>query len=149
MLEKDFDRIKEVFGKEPVETEETFIKGWFKTGDLGKIDKDGYYFLTDRIKHLIISGGENISAKEVESVINGIKGVIESCVVGIPDETWGEKAVALVQKSEGFELEESKIKSICKEKLHDWKCPKTILFTDHIPKNTMGKVLKGKVKLLF
>ena len=141
--------ITKTYWQKPVETEETFTKGWFKTGDLGKIDKDGYYFLTDRIKHLIISGGENISAKEVELVINGIKGVLESCVVGIPDEIWGEKAVALVQKSEGFELEESKIKSICKEKLHDWKCPKTILFTDHIPKNTMGKVLKEKVKLLF
>ncbi|WP_299979189.1 hypothetical protein [Desulfobacula sp.] len=61
----------------------------------------------------------------------------------------GEKVVALVQKTEGVELTEAKIKSVCKEKLHDWKCPKKILFTDNIPKNTMGKVLKKKVKSFF
>lgn len=141
--------IIKTYWQKQVETQQAFINGWFKTGDLGKTDKDGYYFLTDRIKHLIISGGENISAKEVETVINDIKGVIESSVVGIPDEIWGEKVVALVQKMENFELTESTIKSMCKEKLHDWKCPKKIVFTNTIPKNTMGKVLKEKVKKLF
>ncbi|MCP3873141.1 MAG: AMP-binding protein [Desulfobacteraceae bacterium] len=140
--------IKEYWQK-PIETKAAFNDGWFRTGDLGRIDDEGYYYLTDRIKHLIISGGENISAKEVETVINNIKGVTESSVVGLADETWGEKVVALVQKDPEFELKESQIKRLCKEKLHDWKCPKKIIFTKNIPKNTMGKILKEKVKQLF
>jgi len=141
--------ITKEYWQKPVETQKTFDNGWFKTGDLGKIDKKGYYYLTDRIKDLVITGGENVSAKEVESVINGIQGVKESSVVGIPDETWGEKVVALVEKTPESKLSESKIKSVCKENLHDWKCPKIILFTENIPKNTMGKVLKEKVKSFF
>lgn len=137
------------YWEKPVETADAFKDGWFKTGDLGKKDKDGYYYLTDRIKHLIITGGENVSAKEVETVINQLEGVKEAAVVGIPDETWGEKVVALVETPPGVELSESKIKSACKEQLHDLKCPKKIMFADHIPKNTMGKVLKEKVKQFF
>ncbi|MCK5165063.1 MAG: acyl--CoA ligase [Desulfobacula sp.] len=137
------------YWEKPAQTQKTYEEGWFKTGDLGRMDKDGYYFLTDRIKHLIITGGENVSAKEVETIINTIKGVKESSVVGIPDETWGEKVVALVEKTPGIQLSESKIKSICKEKLHNWKCPKKIVFTQDIPKNTMGKVLKEKVTEFF
>lgn len=141
--------ITKEYWQNPQETKKTFKEGWFKTGDLGRINRDGYYFLTDRIKHLIITGGENVSAKEVETIINRVEGVKESSVVGVPDETWGEKVVALVEKTPGCELSESKITSACKENLHNLKCPKKILFTKKIPKNTMGKVLKEKVKLFF
>jgi len=72
------------------------VKGWFKTGDLGKRDGDGYYYITDRLKHIIISGGENISPKEIESVIDRHQQISESCVIGVPDEKWGEKVVAAV-----------------------------------------------------
>ena len=84
------------YWRKPAETASAFEQGWFRTGDLGNIDKDGYYYLTDRIKHIIISGGENISPKEVEIVINQLADVVESSVVGIPDEKWGEKVVAAV-----------------------------------------------------
>jgi len=141
--------ITKEYWQKPVETNQSFKDGWFKTGDLGRIDKQGYYYLTDRMKHLIITGGENVSAKEVETVINTVEGVQESSVVGIPDDTWGEKVVALIEKMPGCVVSESKIKSVCREKLLDWKCPKKILFTDRIPKNTMGKVLKEKVKSFF
>ncbi|MBU1342297.1 MAG: AMP-binding protein [Proteobacteria bacterium] len=137
------------YWQKTMETKAAFKQGWFKTGDLGRMDKDGYYYLTDRIKHLIITGGENVSATEVERVINSIDGVKESSVVGVADEVWGEKVVALVEKIPGIELSELKIQSICKEMLHNLKCPKKILFTNHIPKNTMGKVLKEKVKNFF
>ncbi len=137
------------YWQKPAETKAAFHNGWFKTGDLGRMDNHGYYFLTDRIKHLIISGGENISAREVEMVINNIDGVIEACVVGVPDKTWGEKVVALIQKDPDVKLDEHQIKSECKKKLHDWKCPKKILFTKKIAKNTMGKVLKETVKKIF
>ena len=133
----------------PDETAETFKDGWFRTGDLGKMDEAGYYYLTDRIKHIIISGGENVSAKEVETVINQIDGVDESVVVGEPDEKWGEKVVAAVTLKSGIELTEADIIAYCKKHLHDWKCPKEIMFLDEIPRNTMGKILKEEVKKIF
>ncbi len=133
----------------PNETKESFHQGWFKTGDLGKADEDGYYFLTDRIKHIIITGGENVSAKEVETVINTMDDVIESAAVGIPDDKWGEKVVAMVATAQDAGLNESFVITCCKESLHDWKCPKRVVFTDQLPKNTMGKVLKETVKKLI
>jgi len=137
------------YWRKPLETAATFEDGWFRTGDLGRIDKDGYYYLTDRIKHIIITGGENVSAKEVESVINLVDGVLESSVVGIPDEKWGEKVVAAVVKKVGADLSPKELQAFCKKRLHDWKCPKGIIFVEEIPKNTMGKVLKEDVKKFF
>ena len=137
------------YWRKPLETAATFEDGWFRTGDLGKIDEDGYYYLTDRIKHIIITGGENVSAKEVESVINLVDGVLESSVVGIPDEKWGEKVVAAVVKKAGVDLLPKELQAFCKKRLHDWKCPKEVIFVEEIPKNTMGKVLKETVKKIF
>jgi malonyl-CoA/methylmalonyl-CoA synthetase len=137
------------YWRKPLETAATFEDGWFRTGDLGRIDEDGYYYLTDRIKHIIITGGENVSAKEVESVINLVDGVLESSVVGIPDEKWGEKVVAAVVKKVGADLAPKELQAFCKKRLHDWKCPKGIIFVEEIPKNTMGKVLKEDVKKIF
>jgi malonyl-CoA/methylmalonyl-CoA synthetase len=133
----------------PEETAKAFERGWFRTGDLGRVDEEGYYYLTDRIKHIIISGGENISPKEVEMVINQLEDVAESCVVGIPDEKWGEKVVAVVVKRPGSRIRSREIQEACREHLHDWRCPKEIVFLEELPKNTMGKVLKEEVKKIF
>ena len=137
------------YWRKPEETARAFEKGWFRTGDLGRVDEDGYYYLTDRIKHIIISGGENISPKEVEVVIDQFEGVVESSVVGIPDEDWGEKVVAAVVTSPGTRVEAQEIQRFCKQHLHDWKCPKEIVFLKELPKNTMGKVLKEELKKFF
>lgn len=137
------------YWQKPDETERAFEKGWFRSGDLGKIDEDGYYYLTDRCKHIIISGGENISPKEVEGVINQLEDVLESSVVGVPDKTWGEKVVAAVVTRPEFGIGEDEIKAHCKRHLHDWKCPKKIAFLKELPKNTMGKVVKEDVKKYF
>ncbi|MBM4350852.1 MAG: long-chain fatty acid--CoA ligase [Deltaproteobacteria bacterium] len=137
------------YWKKPKETEVVFVNGWFRTGDLGKKDKDGYYYITDRLKHIIISGGENISPKEIESVINQHPKVSESCVVGIPDEKWGEKVVAAVILKPGVAFAEKEIRDHCKQHLHDWKCPKEILFLDELPRNRMGKILKEDVMKSF
>ena len=131
------------------ETAKAFVDGWFRSGDLGRVDDEGYYYLTDRLKHIIISGGENISPKEIEAVINRIDGVSESSVVGVPDEQWGEKVVAAVVPKQGFTLAPQAILSFCKEQLHSWKCPKDIRFLEALPRNTMGKVLKKEVEKLF
>jgi len=133
----------------PRETEAAFVNGWFRTGDLGKKDEDGYYYITDRLKHIIISGGENISPKEIESVINQHQKVLESCVVGIPDEKWGEKVVAAVGLKPGVTLTTKEIQDHCKQYLLDWKCPKEILFLGELPRNKMGKVMKEEVVKSF
>jgi malonyl-CoA/methylmalonyl-CoA synthetase len=137
------------YWRKPEETAKTFEQDWFRTGDLGNIDKDGYYYLTDRIKHIIISGGENISPKEVEVVINQLEDVIESSVVGIPDEKWGEKVVAAVVRKTASNIKPEEIRAHCKKNLHDWKCPKEVVFVRELPRNTMGKVLKEEVKNIF
>ena len=137
------------YWRKPEETAKTFSDGWFRTGDLGRVDEEGYYYLTDRIKHIIISGGENISPKEVEAVINRYKGVSESCVVGVPDEQWGERVVAAVVPKQGHEIMTEDLQQHCKRHLHNWKCPKGILFVKDLPRNTMGKVLKEEVKKFF
>lgn len=137
------------YWNDPAETDRAFVEGYFRTGDLARRDEDGYYFLTDRIKHIIISGGENVSPKEIERVINTLEGVRESAVVGIPDETWGEIVAAAVVAGNDSSLTSDDIKAVCKERLLDWKCPKRIIITDDLPKNQMGKVLRDEVKKLF
>jgi acyl-CoA synthetase (AMP-forming)/AMP-acid ligase II len=137
------------YWEKPRDTEAAFLNGWFRTGDLGKRDEDGYYYLTDRLKHIIISGGENISPKEIESVIDRHQKVSESCVVGIPDEKWGEKVVAAVVLKPGVALKAKEIIDYCKNHLLDWKCPKEVVFLKELPRNKMGKVTKEEVARLF
>lgn len=137
------------YWKKPGETEAVFVKGWFRTGDLGKKDEEGYYYITDRLKHIIISGGENISPKELESVINQHQTVAESCIVGIPDDKWGEKVVAAVVLKPGITLTPKEIQDHCKQHLLDWKCPKEVFLLGELPRNKMGKVMKEEVVKLF
>jgi malonyl-CoA/methylmalonyl-CoA synthetase len=137
------------YWRKPADTQEAFEAGWFRTGDLGRIDDDGYYYLTDRIKHIIISGGENISPKEIEAVLNQLDQVVESSVVGIADDKWGEKVVAAVVPKTDATVKVEDIQSYCKQHLHGWKCPKEVVFVDALPKNTMGKVLKEDLKAFF
>ena len=137
------------YWEKPEETAKAFEQGWFRTGDMGNVDDEGYFYLTDRIKHIIISGGENVSPKEVESVLNQIENVVESSVVGILDEKWGERVVAAVVCQSGSSFVPHELQNFCKEHLHNWKCPKEIVFVKELPKNTMGKVVKEEVKKLF
>lgn len=137
------------YWQNPEETRRAFEGGWFRTGDLGRQDANGYYFLTDRIKNIIITGGENVSPKEIEMVINEHGDVVESSVVGILDDTWGEIVVAAVVVKHGSQLTPEAIKSMCRERLLNWKCPKSVRIMGELPKNRMGKVLRDKVKELF
>ena len=137
------------YWRKPEETLKTFEGDWFRTGDLGKVDGDGYYYITDRLKDIIISGGENISPKEIEEVINQLNGVIETSVIGITDEKWGEKIVAAVVLKDGVYLSDKDIQSHCKRLLHNWKCPKNVFFLKKIPRNSMGKILKEEVKKII
>ncbi|MCJ7784043.1 MAG: AMP-binding protein, partial [Desulfobacterales bacterium] len=133
------------YWEKPQETEAAFVDGWFRTGDLGKSDENGYYYITDRLKHIIISGGENISPKEIESVLDRHQKILESCVVGVPDEKWGEKVVAAIVLKPGATLAVKEIEAYCKTHLLDWKCPKEVFFLEELPRNRMGKVMKEEV----
>lgn len=137
------------YWEKPQETEAAFVNGWFRTGDLGKKDEDGYYYITDRLKHVIISGGENISPKEIESVLDRHQKILESCVIGVPDKKWGEKVVAAIVLKPGATLTVKEIEAYCKSLLLDWKCPKEVFFLEELPRNRMGKVMKEEVAKRF
>lgn len=137
------------YWQKPEETKKAFVNDWFRTGDLGYMDRDGYYYLTDRIKNIIISGGENISPKEIENVINAMDSVTDSAVVGLADEKWGEKVVAAVVLKPDSDLTPETIVRHLKSHLHPWKCPKQVIITKQLPRNTMGKILTGEVRKFF
>ncbi|MDZ7760531.1 MAG: acyl-CoA synthetase [Desulfovermiculus sp.] len=137
------------YWRDPEETDKAFYNGWFRTGDLGSVDKEGYYYLSGRLKDIIISGGENISPKEVEDVINQYPGVLESAVLGVPDEKFGERVVAVVVKRDDREISIEEMQNYCRKQIHKWKCPKEFLYVENLPKNIMGKVLKEELKESF
>ena len=124
----------------PDATRAAFDDGWFRTGDVGEIDDEGYLYIKDRLKDMIISGGENIYPAEIENVVIGIPGVTEAAVIGLPDEKWGEIACAVVVTDP--ELTEAHIIETCATQLARFKVPKKVIFTEAIPRNPTGKVLK-------
>ena len=132
----------------PEATEESFDKGWFRTGDIAEIDDEGFLFIKDRIKDMIISGGENIYPAEVENVIIAHPAVSEVAVIGLPDDKWGEIACAIVVGNEDDTNEEDIIAS-CAEKLSRYKLPKKVIFIEAIPRNPAGKVLKRMLREQF
>ena len=126
----------------PEKTKESFHKGWFITGDIGKIDKDGYVTFLGRSKDLIISGGLNIYPAEVEEVINSHSSVLECAIIGVPDKYFGEAVKVFVVLKKGKKADEEEIISYCREKLASYKKPKYVEFIGALPKNSMGKVQK-------
>jgi long-chain acyl-CoA synthetase len=140
------DNIALGYWKLPVETAETFRNGWLYTGDMARVDSDGYVYIVDRKKDMIISGGENISSKEVEDVIFRHPAVQEVAVIGIPDEEWGESVKALVALKPGMKVTEQEIIDFCKDSLSSFKKPKSVDFLDELPKNPAGKVHKAELR---
>lgn len=124
------------------ETEEALRGGWLRTGDVATVDSDGYIYIVDRKKDLIISGGENISPREVEEVIYQHPKVRECSVIGIPDDRWGEQVRAIVVLRPDETLVESELLSFCKARLAKYKMPKSIVFVDQLPKDPVGKIQK-------
>jgi acyl-CoA synthetase (AMP-forming)/AMP-acid ligase II len=139
VIKSDF-LLKEYWNR-PDATRAAFDNGWFRTGDIGEIDKEGYLYIRDRMKDMIISGGENIYPAEIESVIIGIPGVSEVAVIGVADEKWGEIACAIVVGDQS-EVSEQQIVDFCGARLARYKLPKKVIFAEAIPRNPAGKVLK-------
>lgn len=126
----------------PEATAETFTDdGWFKTGDIAVMDADGFVYIQDRVKDMIISGGENVYPAEIENVLMAMEGITEAAVIGIPSEKWGESPLAVVVKNDDSITAEDVI-AHCDGKLARFKMPKSVEFTDVIPRNPTGKILK-------
>ena len=133
----------------PEATAETITAdGWLRTGDVAATDKEGFIYIQDRIKDMIISGGENVYPAEIENVILGRSGVTEVAVIGQPSEKWGESPFAIVVKNDSA-LTETDILDHCDGKLARFKLPKGAAFIDVIPRNANGKVLKRELRLQF
>lgn len=130
----------------PEETANTIKDGWLHTGDIGYADEDGYFYITDRKKDLIIRGGENVSPQEVEDVICKHQKVVDAGVVGIPDKVYGEEIKAFVVLRPGLQATEEEIIEFCKGYLPTFKRPKQVQFISALPKNLMGKLLRAELR---
>jgi fatty-acyl-CoA synthase len=129
----------------PEKSAETFRGGWVHTGDLGLVDEEGFLFIKGRLKDMIISGGQNVHAAEVEETILSIPGVADCAVFGLPDDVWGERVTALIVRTKGDadRLTAESVADFCRQRLAGFKTPKTVLFEDEaLPRTPTGKVQK-------
>ncbi|WP_254524491.1 class I adenylate-forming enzyme family protein [Natrinema caseinilyticum] len=130
----------------PDATAETVVDGWVRTGDIGRIDEDGYVYLLDRASDLIISGGMNVYSTEVEEALDEHDGIREVAVIGVPDDDWGEAVVAIAVPRDDVSPTEDDILSFADERLADYKKPKSVEFRDEIPKTPYGKMDKKALR---
>ena len=135
--------------RQPHETQAALVDGqWLRTGDAAYLDEQGYIFLFDRFKDMIISGGENICPAEIENVLNGHPSVREVAVIGVPHEKWGETPRAVVVLREGQQAKPEELIAFTRERLAHYKCPTSVVFADVLPRNASGKLLKRELRLL-
>ena len=133
----------------PDATAEAIVNGWFHTGDVGVVDEDGFFFVVDRKKDMIISGGENIYPAEVEDVLYGHPDIAEAAVIGVPDPRWGETVRAIVVPKSGTSPTETAIMEWTQGRLARYKQPRSVVFVDVLPRNPAGKVLKYELRDRF
>jgi len=132
--------------KNPEATAEASQHGWHHTGDIGYVDEDGYLFIVDRAKDMIITGGFNVYSAEVEQALLAHPAVRDCGVVGLPDEKWGERVVAVVQPQEGADVTEAELIAYAKERIGSVKAPKQVHVWPDLPRSTVGKVLKAEMR---
>jgi len=120
--------------------------GWFRSGDAGYLDADGYLYIHDRVKDMIVSGGENVYPAEVENVLMGHPAIADVAVIGVPHEKWGETAKAVVVRKPGVEVTEQEIIDHARERLARFKCPTSVDWADALPRNPSGKILKKDLR---
>jgi len=137
------------YWRRPQDTEAAMEDGWLRTGDIGVADDDGYIEIRDRTKDLIISGGENIYPAEVEDALYQHPAVSECGVIGVPDETWGEVGRAVVVLREGASAAPEQLLAFLADRIARYKVPKSVVFTDTLPRTASGKVIKQKLRSQF
>jgi long-chain acyl-CoA synthetase len=139
------DNVMKGYWRHPDATAEAIKDGWFATGDMARVDEDGYFFIVDRKKELIIRGGYNIYPREVEEVLYEHPAVREAAVVGVPHEELGEEVGAAVALKEGQQVEAEELSAFVKDRLAAYKYPRRIWFVDELPKGPTGKILKREI----
>lgn len=133
--------------KLPAETAETFDeRGYFRTGDIGRLDEDGHLYITGRLKEMLIVGGENVFPREIEEVLDQHPSVHASAVIGVADEVRGELPWAFVELNEGAEFDEAALRTWCRARLAGYKVPRQIEVLDRLPRNATGKILRRELK---
>ena len=134
------------YWNKPEATKEAIVDGWFQTGDAGYFDKDGFLYIHDRVKDMIVSGGENIYPAEIENALFAHVDIADVAVVGIPDDNWGESVLAFVVKASNVELSETAVIDFAKTKIASYKVPKKIVFIEALPRNPSGKILRRELR---
>jgi len=131
----------------PKETASAFLDGdWFRSGDVGIMDENGYLYIVDRLKDLIITGGENVYPREVEEIMYTFPAVSECSVVGVEDKEYGERVTAFVVTKKGCQLDKAELKAFLKKQLSGFKVPKEFIAVESLPKSNAGKILKRDLK---
>ncbi|MGQ4618929.1 long-chain-fatty-acid--CoA ligase [Nocardia sp. R7R-8] len=137
------------YWNKPEETAAALRDGWMHTGDGGYIDDRGYVFIVDRLKDMIVSGGENVYSAEVENALAGHPSVVACAVVGIPDSDWGERVHAFVVRAEGTNVTAEELRSHCKSEIAGYKAPRSVEFVEQLPLSGAGKVLKRELRAKY
>jgi len=141
--------MKGYWNREDATAEAIDTQGWFHSGDIGYLDDEDFLFLCDRVKDMVISGGENVYPAEVESVLYGHPSIVEVAVIGLPNDKWGEAVTAIAVLEEGAELTLEDLRGFAGESLARYKLPSELRFVDILPRNPAGKVQKFKLKEVF
>ena len=135
------------YWNQPELTRQTLVDGWVRTGDAGYMDEDGFVFLVDRVKDMIVSGGENVYSAEVENALSAHASVVECAVIGVPDERWGERVHAIVRLKADATVSADEIAAHCHTLIAGFKCPRSVEFqTDPLPLSGAGKILKTELR---
>jgi len=140
------DGMMKKYWKKPQETDETLRGGWLHSGDMGRFDEDGFLYIVDRKKEMVIRGGENIYPTELEDVLYTHPKISEVAVIGMPDEKYGEEVMACIVPREEAELTREEVIDFCTENMASYKIPRYVKFVEDIPKNVIGKVVKKDLK---
>lgn len=135
-------KVTQGYWQDEEKTRRSFFGDWFRTGDIGHVDEEGFLYLTDRMKDMIITGGENVASSEVERVVFMLPEVADVAVIGRPDERWGERPVAVVELAAGRTLDYETLAAHCRQHLAGFKVPSELLIRPALPRNPSGKVLK-------
>lgn len=135
------------YWRQPEDSAEVLVQdGWFRTGDAGYLDEEGYLYLTDRLKDMIVSGGENVYPAEVENVLAAHPAVADVSVIGVPDQRWGETVKAVVVPAPGATVDEAELIAHARASLAGFKCPTSVDVVDVLPRNPSGKVLECELR---